>query len=56
VVAYHEKEDLALVLDVSRYKYPPWWAPVEKLWLGIDTVDSLNTSRRGVLLVKRAGE
>lgn len=26
VVAYHEARDLALVLDVSRYKYPPWCA------------------------------
>ena len=24
VVAYHPQSDTALVLDVSRYKYPPW--------------------------------
>ena len=52
VVAYHPGRDLALVLDVSRYKFPPWWVPVSKLWLGIDTVDSGGLKRRGVLVVK----
>ena len=40
---------MALVLDVSRYLYPPWWAPIEKLWAGIDTMDSIGL-RRGVMV------
>ena len=28
----HPSEDLALILDTSRFKYPPWWAPVSALW------------------------
>ena len=28
-VAYHPPTDSALVLDVSRYKYPAYWVPTE---------------------------
>ena len=51
VVAYHPARDLALVLDVSRYKYPPWWAPVPTLWRGIDTFDAFAGRKRGLIVV-----
>jgi hypothetical protein len=49
-VAYHPETDTALVLDVSRYKYSPWWVPVATLWKGIDTLDS-DGSYRGLMVV-----
>ena len=51
VVAYHPERAMALVLDVSRYKYPPWWVPVRTLWSGVDSLDSLGT-RRGLMVVR----
>lgn len=36
---YHAELDLALVLDVARFKYPPYWAPVELLWKAVCDVD-----------------
>lgn len=30
--AYHSTKGLALVLDVARFKYPSYWAPIDKLW------------------------
>ena len=52
VVAYAPASDMALVLDVSRFKYVPWWAPVELLWKGVDTADSVGI-RRGVMAVRQ---
>lgn len=36
---------MVLVLDVSRYKYPPWWVPIDVMWSGINTASSDKTSR-----------
>jgi hypothetical protein len=30
--AYHEGSDSALVLDVAKFKHPPYWAPVKLLY------------------------
>lgn len=32
VGGYHPEKDLALMLDVARFKYAPHWVPVETLW------------------------
>ncbi|MEZ6001241.1 phytochelatin synthase family protein [Hyphomonas sp.] len=32
VAAYHAPSDMFLVLDVSRYKYPPFWVTAEDLY------------------------
>ena len=37
--AYHAETDSFLIMDVAKYKYPPVWAPMEKLWGGIATPD-----------------
>lgn len=52
VVAYNEHEDVALVLDVAKYKYPPTWMPVATLWDGINTIDSSSSDKRGIILVR----
>jgi hypothetical protein len=51
IAAYHEATDQVLVLDVSRYKYPPVWVSTETLWQAINTVDSVSDQTRGFLLV-----
>lgn len=54
IAAYDADTDQFLVLDVSRYKYPPVWVEAEALWQAINTVDSVSGKTRGFLLVSPA--
>mmetsp|Transcript_22480 Transcript_22480/g.42421 ORF Transcript_22480/g.42421 Transcript_22480/m.42421 type:complete len:248 (+) Transcript_22480:32-775(+) len=36
IAAYDEKSDRALVMDVARYKYPPFWATVNDLYAAMN--------------------
>jgi len=40
-----DEHSMVLVLDVSRYKYPPWWVPIRLLWSGVNTISSDGTPR-----------
>jgi len=51
VAAYNQQEDRFLILDVSRYKYPPVWVTAEELWQATATVDSVSGKTRGFVLV-----
>ena len=31
IAAWHAASDMALVLDTARFKYPAFWAPVNKV-------------------------
>ncbi|NER50674.1 MAG: glutathione gamma-glutamylcysteinyltransferase [Symploca sp. SIO1A3] len=53
VAAYSEETDRFLILDVSRYKYPPVWVKAEQLWQAIATIDSTSGKTRGFVLVSR---
>jgi hypothetical protein len=53
IAAYDKATDRFLILDVSRYKYPPVWVKAEELWQAIDTVDSDGGKTRGFVLVSR---
>lgn len=53
IAAYNEATDRFLILDVSRYKYPPIWVKAEELWQAIRTVDSASEKTRGIVLVNR---
>lgn len=44
---YHEGTDAALVLDVARFKYPPYWVPLEKLWEASLATDDVTGESRG---------
>jgi glutathione gamma-glutamylcysteinyltransferase len=33
---YHKELDLVLVLDVARFKYPPFWVPLKDLWAAME--------------------
>ncbi|MBD2107646.1 phytochelatin synthase family protein [Nodosilinea sp. FACHB-141] len=52
VAAYDADTDQFLILDVSRYKYPPVWVQAERLWQSTNTVDSVSGKTRGFLLVQ----
>ena len=52
--AYDEDTDRFLILDVSRYKYPPVWVEAAALFGAMNTTDSDNDNRtRGYVIVSR---
>jgi len=54
LAAYDADTDRFLILDVSRYKYPPVWVEAEDLFAAMDTPDSDNGNRsRGYVIVRR---
>jgi hypothetical protein len=55
LAAYDADTDRFLVLDVSRYKYPPIWVEADDLYSAMNTPDSDNENRtRGFVLVSAA--
>jgi glutathione gamma-glutamylcysteinyltransferase len=40
-----------MYIDVSRYKYPPSWVPLEHMHNAINTIDSVSNDYRGFLIV-----
>lgn len=53
IAAYNQETDRFLILDVSRYKYPPIWVKTADLWRAIATVDSVSGKTRGFVFVSR---
>ncbi|NMG74507.1 phytochelatin synthase family protein [Aromatoleum diolicum] len=52
LAAYDADTDRFLILDVSRYKYPPVWVKAADLYAAMNTPDSDNENRtRGYVLV-----
>lgn len=49
--AYHEASDHVLVMDVARYKYPPVWVPLSKLFDAMRTTDPDSNRSRGFVTV-----
>jgi glutathione gamma-glutamylcysteinyltransferase len=45
--------DLALVLDVARFKYPPHWVPLEALYRAMLPVDTASGRSRGFVQIQR---
>jgi len=54
LAAYNQQTDRLLILDVSRYKYPPVWVKVEELWKATQTIDTTSHKSRGFVLVNRS--
>ena len=55
VAAYDAETDRFLILDVSRYKYPPVWVTAPQLFDAMNTTDSDNQNKtRGFVLVMKA--
>jgi hypothetical protein len=53
--AYDAESDRFLILDVSRYKYPPVWVTAPELFAAMRTTDAANQNRtRGFVLVRNA--
>lgn len=50
---YHAERDLALILDVARFKYPPHWVPVTFLWNAMNTIDQATGQHRGYMIISK---
>ncbi|CAI9107590.1 OLC1v1006977C1 [Oldenlandia corymbosa var. corymbosa] len=50
---YHAGRDMALILDVARFKYPPHWVPLPLLWEAMNTIDEATGLHRGFMLISR---
>ncbi len=49
---YHPDKDLVLLLDVARFKYPPHWVPLGKLFAAMATTDPASGGSRGWLVLR----
>jgi len=47
VAAYHAATDSVLILDVARFKYPPYWVSLEQLYEAMIPVDGKLQQSRG---------
>lgn len=52
---YHRESDRALVLDVARFKYPPYWAPLPLLFAAMSERDPETANERGWLVLHKRG-
>jgi glutathione gamma-glutamylcysteinyltransferase len=50
---YHAGRDMALVLDVARFKYPSHWVSAERLWKAMHPVDPVTGRARGWMVLRR---
>ena len=49
---YHAQQDLVLVLDTARFKYPPHWVPLSLLYTAMAAEDSSTGRPRGYLILQ----
>lgn len=54
LAGYHAERDLALVLDVARFKYPPHWVPLPQLHAAMGPPDAATGRSRGWLVLRRS--
>jgi glutathione gamma-glutamylcysteinyltransferase len=48
---YHPAKDLVLIMDTARFKYPPFWVPLEDLWRSMSLEDEQTSETRGYFVV-----
>lgn len=48
---YCEEEDMVLILDVARFKYPPHWVPLQLLHEAVNTTDTETGLSRGIIMM-----
>jgi glutathione gamma-glutamylcysteinyltransferase len=53
LAAYHSDTDQVLVLDVARFKYPPYWVPVRELYEAMTLPDEATQLPRGWFVLEK---
>jgi glutathione gamma-glutamylcysteinyltransferase len=49
--AFHKERDLVLVMDVARFKYPPFWVGLKPLWEAMSELDAETGLPRGFFVI-----
>ena len=52
LAAYNGHADALLVMDVARYKFPPFWVDTDLLWQAMATADTSSGRHRGYIVVE----
>ena len=52
LAAFNGRADDLLLLDVARYKYPPFWVDTDLLWQAMATTDTSSGRHRGYIVVE----
>ncbi|MFL5333606.1 MAG: phytochelatin synthase family protein [Geminicoccaceae bacterium] len=55
LAAYNGRADDLLLMDVARYKYPPFWVDTDLLWQAMATTDTSSGRHRGFIVVEVEG-
>lgn len=53
LAAYNQQTDRFLIMDVSRYKYPPVWVKTADLWKAMNSDDRVSGKTRGFVFVSK---
>jgi hypothetical protein len=48
---YNRARGLVLIMDVARFKYPPYWTKLDTLWASMSRADNATGSSRGYFVV-----
>lgn len=48
---YHKEKELVLIMDVARFKYPPYWVPIKDLWAAMAEPDLVTSEPRGYFII-----
>ncbi len=49
--AYDSKSDSVLILDVAKFKYPPFWVKTSDLLASLNTIDPDSKKSRGIVQI-----
>jgi hypothetical protein len=52
IAAFDSASDSVLILDVAKFKYPPFWVSVADLLNAMNTIDSDSGKSRGLIRVR----
>jgi hypothetical protein len=52
LAAYNRTADDLLLMDVARYKYPPFWVDADLMWQAMATTDTTSGRHRGFIVVE----
>jgi hypothetical protein len=54
VGGYNEIENMVLILDVARFKYPSYWVSFDLLWEALFPIDSETKNPRGYVILSKS--
>lgn len=53
IAAYNSREDMALVLDVAKFKYDSYWCAITDIYEALIPLDQASNQSRGYLINKK---